>query len=646
MIWAGQEGGAKAIISCLSISRPFYGVISALYYSLLGNNQLLWHASILLVRWLGALALLWGLRGLWPKQSFATTAISVLFVVYPGFLQQPVALNYLGGFTAFTLGIFSLAATIRAERAPNRNGNIVLTALAMVSGLAYLLIWEVLIGLEALRLIFLWYVSRSSEKKSSVRVIHVGKRWLPNLVVVIGLLIWRVFFFTSTREVTSFGYVVDKYLEEPLVMLGRVPVKVWIAFLETAIFAWFAPSSALFSRLIQPGIFLVAHFLALAGGALVLFYYWGWSCRKLSSACDESQESRSWAQDALFIGILAVLFAVSVPVLLYRSVYLSDGRYTYSASIGASLVVVSAMFLVIRPALRPWLLAALVGLSISTHFISDINKFGFDWKLQRDTFWQLSWRAPQIEPGTTLVLQSEKTAYDRFGANYLFGPINMIYSFNEQQTLLWGSFLTEDYAQRIEEGDQWKEASHGVFSFDVDSEKILIVRKTSSLSCLRVLDGTRMELPADADSLLRSVADYSRIDLIRANESPAMPPTAVFGEEPAHTWCYYFQKAELARQIGDWQQVAQIGDQARQLDFKPNDVTEWLPLIEGYANVGRYEDARETAGLALQAMPTVRPALCNLLERLETAKTLDTDRKAFVADVKAQLMPCTTNVDQ
>ena len=37
----------------------------------------------------------------------------------------------------------------------------------------------------------------------------------------------------------------------------------------------------------------------------------------------------------------------------------------------------------------------------------------------------------------------------------------------------------------------------------------------------------------------------------------------MFGSEPPHLWCYYFEKADLARQLQDWQSVLQLEKQAR-----------------------------------------------------------------------------------
>src|SRR5689334_22599919 len=53
-------------------------------------------------------------------------------------------------------------------------------------------------------------------------------------------------------------------------------------------------------------------------------------------------------------------------------------------------------------------------------------------------------------------------------------------------------------------------------------------------------------------SLTYSSLPLSNVDRIhREPISNEYPPRIIFGSEPEHTWCYYYQKAELARQYED-----------------------------------------------------------------------------------------------
>ena len=116
-----------------------------------------------------------------------------------------------------------------------------------------------------------------------------------------------------------------------------------------------------------------------------------------------------------------------------------------------------------------------------------------------------------------------------------------------------------------------------------------------------------------------------------------LPP--VFGSEPAHTWCYYFEKADLARQSGDWEKVAEIGDQVFSIPYYPDDLSEYLPFVEAYARSGRWEDARDLTRNTANAMPILEPALCAVWQRVESDPST-TIPLAQIEKMKAELGYC------
>jgi hypothetical protein len=89
------------------------------------------------------------------------------------------------------------------------------------------------------------------------------------------------------------------------------------------------------------------------------------------------------------------------------------------------------------------------------------------------------------------------------------------------------------------------------------------------------------------------------------------------GSEPTRQWCYYYEKADLARQEDDWVQVAEIGDLVFSIPYYPDDISEYLPFIEAYARTGRWEEARDLSRKTINFMPILRPALCAVWQRVE-----------------------------
>ena len=110
----------------------------------------------------------------------------------------------------------------------------------------------------------------------------------------------------------------------------------------------------------------------------------------------------------------------------------------------------------------------------------------------------------------------------------------------------------------------------------------------------------------------------------KAQPVSSMP--GFYDPEPRHGWCYYFQKAELARQFGDWNEVATLADAAFQLDEHFNNPVELFVFIEGYAHLGDWNGAIKLSREArLVSKSYVDPLLCRLWKRIEaeTASSLE-----------------------
>ena len=99
-------------------------------------------------------------------------------------------------------------------------------------------------------------------------------------------------------------------------------------------------------------------------------------------------------------------------------------------------------------------------------------------------------------------------------------------------------------------------------------------------ACLRLLDplidGNNHFIPDQY--MMREGAALSSSEWILPKGTATMP--SIYGPQPKHGWCYYFEKADLARQMGDWKQVAKLGDVAFALNDYPNDPSERFVFIE------------------------------------------------------------------
>ena len=68
-------------------------------------------------------------------------------------------------------------------------------------------------------------------------------------------------------------------------------------------------------------------------------------------------------------------------------------------------------------------------------------------------------------------------------------------------------------------------------------------------------------------------------------------PESIYWLSTEKDWCYFFQKASLARQMEDWEKIVKYGDEARNKGLHPFDLAEWRPFIDAYEHLDRKDDA-------------------------------------------------------
>jgi hypothetical protein len=159
--------------------------------------------------------------------------------------------------------------------------------------------------------------------------------------------------------------------------------------------------------------------------------------------------------------------------------------------------------------------------------------------------------------------------------------------------------------------------------------------------CLRALDPSIdvvNRLIPDG-TMLREAAALSSNEWLLAADTGRMPD--IYGPEPAHGWCYYFERASLAAQRGDWPQVAQLGDEAFRLDDHPNDPVERFVFIEGYAHAGDWERALDLSDASFRVSRSfVGPLLCGLWQRIEAETASSPERPRVLSEVQS-MYACT-----
>jgi hypothetical protein len=609
-LWAGLTLGPRSIVTLFSIDRPVMGYTYAATFSLLRDSAIAWQLYALFLRWLGALGALWLFRRLWPGRPLITTSAALLFLVYPGFLQQPNADTFSNHLLSYTAAVLSLAATAEAMASPRGWRRLGLTVFAVAGALTCWLTYEYMIGLEVLRYIIL-------ARAALEGIGRPNRRWFgrfagaaaPYLIALAAFLYWRLAVFEASRIGVSVDHVLSKYETSLwLTLLQRAGILLG-DFVEASLFGWFVPG---YDRLLDVEAGQVVIGLLPTAVAVLAFLWWA---RARNGGPPEAPSTTPAepdpARELTLIGGLTTLACLTPVVLADREIRWSSAfdRYTLHATLGVAMLTVGLVWTVFQARLRPAVLAFLLGLSVLAHQANAFHWARF-WDEQRQLWWQLSWRAPGLQPGTVLLVNLPSQRY--FEDYEVWGPANLIYAPDDRTPNLAAQVIEEETARKVQLGAQETRYMRVLIGIPRDYRSTLMVDWPSRQACVHVLGANQPEAGVTSGSLVRSMASFSKEDRVLPDAEPARPPERIFGAEPERNWCWYYQRASLARQTADWAFAADLGREAQAEGFSPSDRSEWMPFFQAYVNLGHADEAAHVADLILED-PPVAEQICSRL---------------------------------
>lgn len=623
--WIYYRLGPDVLTKTFSTSRPFWGMIYQLTMPIVGPNPWVWQLIAIFMRWVTAV-LFWAiLRVLWPHHPRPALWASLLFLVYPGMGQHFISMMYSHFYIVLSCYLLSLYFSLLAIQ--NEKYRVVLFVASYVFAAINLLAMEYFYFLEFVLPFLFWVMLNGTNKSRTQKTILY---FLPYVTIFLGVTFWRMFFFTFQNA--SYKYVLldalrANFLSGLLLLINNVAISFW----RTVYEVWLYPFLTVGITGLGPftlTLMLVLLFSIILLVGIYLFKF---------MPNDEAKD-RDFAQQAGFIGLVfwglsggSVWIIGIVPQLNF-----SIDRFMLPFMLGASLLMACFIALIKNRRAQTILLALMIGFAVSRQFrLEEI--FRADWATQQNLFWQMAWRIPALEKGTILISNDLPVTY--YSDNSLTGPLNWIYSPPGEMNvvLYFASVRVGKKLPSLEPGQ-----SHELYyvgpTFYGNTSNILMFNFQPP-GCLRVIDPETDAANRLLPESLRDITKYSNQNVIGFNQEAEMP-SQFYAKEPLHGWCYYFERADLARQQGDWNQVVKLGDVAFNLDDSPNDPFEYFIFIEGYAHGAEWEKAVKLSQTAYKISKNyVGPPLCKLWDRIEL-NTENTPEKKVILDMVQNKFAC------
>ena len=191
-LWNYHLLGSGSFANFVASDRPYSAWIYFLTSSIFGEQVWLYHLYVLVIRFLSVYVFWKILNIIWPEKRFHTTAIALIFAIYPGFGQHPIALQFLLHFSVLLLFLLSLYFMLLACVSTKRRFLYLIISLVSAFNIFSL---EYFVGLELLRPVFLFLVLKRKYLNKKQLFGQVGLNWLPYLAINIFFVIWRTFIY-------------------------------------------------------------------------------------------------------------------------------------------------------------------------------------------------------------------------------------------------------------------------------------------------------------------------------------------------------------------------------------------------------------------------------------------------------------------
>ncbi len=604
--------------------RPLSAWTHILFTPILGYRPFAWQLFSLLLTWLSAWGVWWALTRLWPAARRRAVFAALLFAVYPVFTLRSAAVTFHQQWLQYALYLFSLGAMLQSLRAPRRFW--LWTGLALAAMALQLSVTEYFAPLELLRPLLLWFILGQQPVSFRRRLLRSLRLWAPYLLLTLMYLIWRLFFIRLSGADPYRAETLYSFLAAPLDTLLNLARIVAQDSLYVLVTVWTQVFSIGRLTGITPFNLAAVAIAALVGLGVALFL------TRLSLPGEQAEaEQRTGIAQAAVLGLAALLLGMLPAWITGREIVFDfhSNRYAMPAMFGAALLIAAGLeWLITRPERRAVALAVLVGVAVNVH-LRTLNEDRWLWQEQTRVFWQLSWRAPYLQPGTAVL--SEKEPFPNQGLFSTSAALNQLYPQpkGEQTLAYWWYTLLPRYANNIP--DPLEIGFHTQFRSLVfeggTPASLMVAYDLARGSCLRVLGPDDAADPYLPD-VVRAMLPLSNLGAIRAAApTGGYPPVEMFGREPAHDWCYLYEKADLARQMGDWEAAAALGGEALAQGYAPstggsNAPAEWLPFVEAYARTGQIEQARDLTRQVMERDERYAPLFCQVWQRVGDPKML------------------------
>ena len=288
---------------------------------------------------------------------------------------------------------------------------------------------EYVIGIELLRPVLFLIVLLQLGKTRSQAIKQALVQWIPYFLVLCIFAYFRFIYFPgiNTDPEANAPLLLREILTSPLTAIPHLIQNVLQDLSQALVFAWgkpILPAEIDFSQTTNWFAFIIGIGAAVVSAFLLL--------QKTGSPEKPAngKNGNHIPLQMMLIGFAAVILGGLPAWSTNRQIIVGmwSDRFSLSLMFGAVILMAGiTAWLVQKPVQKAVVLAVFLALGLIFQ-VQNTAKYKLNWDAQKDYYWQLIWRAPQLKPGTAVLgnkvpfgLSAEYSA--GFALNTIYSPI-------------------------------------------------------------------------------------------------------------------------------------------------------------------------------------------------------------------------------
>lgn len=592
----GYFGGPKIFHTMFWIDRPARGYVFEFLFRLFGTQASLYHFLMWVWRCAAGLFAVALFQAIWPRQPRRNLLISLIFVLYPGFLWWVSGVEYQPMVLSLAIHTASFWFSILVLKSTDSKLKFIWLAMAIFSGAISIWLVDYALGMEVFRWVCIYlFLAQVRHHSSQGLWRKVALHSLVSLPIAGSFLLWKLFVFSGVRNETDIVLQLTKFVASPLEAglgwlvsllrsLFNVLINAWAQVLDGS---FFALGSA------EKGLVLFLTVLAVLAILAVL--------PAQSKATRSEAASSTWARNAILGGLVGIVGGAFPIVVMSRTILIQEfSHYALPVSLCVALLAVGFLSYIQPASVRQVAAVTLLAVGVlatHSHAVTVIQE-----EQKVSAFWQgFMQRVTGLTPGTALIVNFPGIDY-REENDIVWAPANLIYLPADKVR------ITDGYIEYVYTGASMHpeslkflkmqgvlEESYRSHVLMVNFANVLVASQPTLHSCVHVMDGRWPRLSAADGEFIMFAAPYSQIDQIEQAGVRAAAP-GLFGPGLSAGWCDFYYQAETAVQGGDWPSALASLQEALAGGYGPADSIEWMPFLQSAMAVGDLELIRQISG--------------------------------------------------